>query len=71
MYYTYFTHLRHGVELHHSISQGLSIASQRRNNSQHCTIECSIDLGQGGRTWIVHIYDWNVTQESENRYRYI
>ena len=55
------SYLRHRVELDHGISQRLCIAPQWWNDSQHCTIECSIDLCKRCGAWVVNIDDWYMT----------
>lgn len=59
-------YLRHRVKLDHSSSKRLSIGTQRGNEAQHSTVECSINLGERGWAWIVHIHHRYMTQESEN-----
>lgn len=56
-------YLWHGIELHHGSSEGFCIGAERRNEPQHGSVEGAIDLRQGGRSWVIHIYNRHVAQE--------
>ena len=58
-------YLGHKIELHHSIGQWFSVRFETGYQSQHGSVECTIDLAERNLPWIVHIYHWDMTQESE------
>ncbi len=58
--------LRHGVELDHGRGEWLGEGPQRRDESQHGSVEGAVDLRERGGAGIIHVHHRHVTQEPAN-----
>ena len=55
--------LGHYVELHHGLSEGVSISSEVGHQTQHGSVEGAVDLTERGSCRVVHIDDRNMAEE--------
>ena len=66
-----YVYLGHGVELYHGIGQRVAIGPQVRDQTEHGSVESSVDLAQRAGSRIINIYHRNVPQEPIEMFRII